>query len=135
MISDKIFASAMGSWSAGIDSIVKKGDKGVVGRQTTAMSYQQLMDALGMQANKEALDKRAIARVTTDTAKNVFLRQQNVVKGIVPDVSGMSLRDAVYLLETAGLQVQISGRGAVRGQSIAPGSAAVKGQLITIQLS
>jgi cell division protein FtsI (penicillin-binding protein 3) len=58
-----------------------------------------------------------------------------VIKGIVPDVSGMSLRDAVYLLETAGLQVQISGRGVVHAQSIAPGSAAAKGQLITIQLS
>jgi cell division protein FtsI (penicillin-binding protein 3) len=135
MISDKIFASAMGSWSAGIDSIVRKGEKAVVGRQTTAASYQQLLNALGVQAVKDAIDKHAIACVSTDSSKNVLLRQQAVIKGMVPDVSGMSLRDAVYLLETAGLQVQVSGRGAVQSQSIAPGTQATKGQTIIIQLS
>lgn len=135
MISDKIFASSMGSWSRPLDSVVKKGDRMVVGRQATAASYQQVISALGMQAIKEAIDKRSLARISTDSNKNVLLHAQPAVKGLVPDVSGMSLRDAVYLLETAGLQVQVLGRGNVQSQSIAPGSTATKGQPITIQLS
>jgi cell division protein FtsI (penicillin-binding protein 3) len=135
MIADKVFASAMGSWSAPLDSVVKKGGSVVVGRQTTAASYQQVMSALGMQVVKDAIDKRSIAHVSTDSNKNVLLRKQSIVRGIVPDVSGMSLRDAIYLLETSGLQVQVLGRGTVQSQSIAPGTTTAKGQAITIQLS
>ena len=40
----------------------------------------------------------------------------------VPDVRGMGLRDALYLLENAGLNVDYNGIGTVRFQSIAPGT-------------
>ncbi len=135
MISDKIFASGMGSWSGPLDSVAGKSDRAMAGQQTTAASYKQVLSALGMKTMQGAMDKRSIARVGTDTAKNITLQAQQVIRGTVPDVSGMSLRDAVYLLETSGLQVQVYGRGAVRTQSIAPGSAAIKGQAILIQLS
>lgn len=55
-------------------------------------------------------------------------------KNIVPDVSGMGLRDAVYLLESAGLQVTATGRGAVIKQSLSAGVKVVKGQQIIIEL-
>lgn len=53
----------------------------------------------------------------------------------VPDVRGMGLRDALYLLENAGLQVQTKGSGTVRRQSLAPGSAINRTSSITIELS
>ncbi len=56
-------------------------------------------------------------------------------KGIVPDVQGLGLRDAVRLLEAQGLNVRVGGQGSVKSQSIAPGSKAVKGQTIRLQLS
>ena len=56
-------------------------------------------------------------------------------KGVVPDVKGMGLRDALYLLEECGLQVNVSGAGAVWSQSIAPGAAFEKGQSISIALT
>ncbi len=40
----------------------------------------------------------------------------------VPDVQGMTLRDAIYILENSGLVVETRGRGRVETQSIAPGS-------------
>lgn len=52
----------------------------------------------------------------------------------VPSVLGMGLRDAIYLLESRGLQVKIVGRGTVTRQSINAGSKIEKGQEITIQL-
>jgi cell division protein FtsI (penicillin-binding protein 3) len=54
---------------------------------------------------------------------------------IVPDVVGMGLKDAIYLLESRGMHVQFNGRGNVKGQSIDAGSRISKGEKITIQLS
>jgi len=41
---------------------------------------------------------------------------------VVPDVVGMGVRDAVYVLENLGLNVDLSGRGKVTRQSILPGT-------------
>jgi len=47
----------------------------------------------------------------------------------------MGLRDALYLLENAGLNVQTDGAGTVRRQSIKPGTALRARQTITLELS
>ncbi len=52
----------------------------------------------------------------------------------VPNVVGMGLRDAIYLLESKGLQVRVVGRGTVLKQSISTGAKIEKGQEIVIQL-
>ncbi|MDA0313690.1 MAG: penicillin-binding protein [Bacteroidetes bacterium] len=43
-------------------------------------------------------------------------------KAVVPNVAGMSLRDALYLLENKGLKVNFNGKGRVLIQSISPGT-------------
>jgi cell division protein FtsI (penicillin-binding protein 3) len=53
---------------------------------------------------------------------------------LVPDVRGMGARDALYLLEEAGLRVQLNGAGRVVSQSISPGSKLVRGRTIAITL-
>jgi cell division protein FtsI (penicillin-binding protein 3) len=52
----------------------------------------------------------------------------------VPSVVGMGLRDAIYILESKGLQVRTVGRGTVVRQSLNAGSRIEKGKEITIQL-
>lgn len=54
---------------------------------------------------------------------------------MVPDVKGMGLKDALYLLESHGLRVEFKGKGNVIGQSIDAGTKISKGQTITLQLS
>ncbi|MEP7168292.1 MAG: penicillin-binding transpeptidase domain-containing protein, partial [Bacteroidota bacterium] len=53
---------------------------------------------------------------------------------IVPNVIGMGLRDAIYILENRGMQVTVMGRGSVIKQSLDAGIKINKGQLITIEL-
>jgi cell division protein FtsI (penicillin-binding protein 3) len=53
---------------------------------------------------------------------------------IVPDVKGMSFRDAIYLLEKAGLRVFYEGRGRVKSQSLLPGAKIKKGDGIYVRL-
>jgi cell division protein FtsI (penicillin-binding protein 3) len=40
----------------------------------------------------------------------------------MPDLTGMGLRDALYLLENMGITARPSGKGKVRRQSVAPGT-------------
>jgi len=56
-------------------------------------------------------------------------------KKITPDVVGMGLKDAVYLLENKGFQVFISGRGKVVNQSMIVGTTFNKGQKISLLLN
>jgi cell division protein FtsI (penicillin-binding protein 3) len=53
----------------------------------------------------------------------------------VPDVKGMGLKDALYLLESRFIQVVAKGAGKVKSQSIPPGSAIEKNQKMTIELN
>ncbi len=55
-------------------------------------------------------------------------------KDIVPDVMGMTLRDAVYLLENSGLRVSFEGKGKVLKQSLTPGARVGRGNTIFIRL-
>ena len=52
----------------------------------------------------------------------------------MPNVVGMGLKDALFLLESRGLKVSFSGRGSVRYQSIAPGTRISRGGAVTITL-
>ena len=54
---------------------------------------------------------------------------------VTPNVVGMGLKDAVYLLENKGLKVAASGRGKVMNQSLAAGVNYNKGQTISLVLN
>lgn len=54
---------------------------------------------------------------------------------VMPNVKGMGLKDALYLLEKRGLKVNVKGRGKVVSQSLAPGSPLVKGGEVVLELS
>ena len=74
--------------------------------------------------------------ITATTGDSVTtLTPRTIQPSHVPDVRGMGLRDALYLLENAGLQVQTKGSGTVRRQSLAPGMAINRTSSITIELS
>ena len=71
-------------------------------------------------------------------AKNgnaVTWKKNVVIKDHVPDVQGMTLRDAIYLLEKTGLRVVHQGKGRVSEQSLSPGTRISKGSQIHIRLS
>jgi cell division protein FtsI (penicillin-binding protein 3) len=55
-------------------------------------------------------------------------------KDIVPDVTGMTFRDAIYLLEKSGLKVFYEGNGRVVKQSLNPGEKIGKGDRIFLRL-
>ena len=60
--------------------------------------------------------------------------QKEISQGAVPNVIGMGLVDALYLLENAGLRTKVIGSGKVVQQSIASGQAIRKGASILLEL-
>ncbi len=54
---------------------------------------------------------------------------------LVPNVEGMTLRDAIYLLENEGLKVYFTGTGRVVKQSQSPGTKTLNGSSIKLELS
>ncbi len=60
---------------------------------------------------------------------------ETVTRQTMPDVKGMGLKDALYLLESMDLKVAAKGRGKVRTQSIPPGAALKKNEPVSIQLN
>ena len=53
-----------------------------------------------------------------------------VTKNVIPDLNGMGAKDAVFILENMGLNVQVQGRGKVISQNIKPGTFARKGRSV-----
>ena len=64
----------------------------------------------------------------------MLIDKKRIVKSEVPNVKGMGARDAIYVLENLGLNVDVSGVGRVVKQTIKPG-AKIKGQDIKIYLN
>jgi len=53
----------------------------------------------------------------------------------MPDLRGMGLRDAVFLLESMHLKVLAKGKGKIKQQSIDPGAGITKNQKVTLELN
>ena len=66
--------------------------------------------------------------------KDVQLTQISSKHDIIPDLTGMGARDAVYLLESRGVKVVVKGRGKVKSQSIYSGTAVKQGMACELHL-
>lgn len=80
---------------------------------------QGIFDELGINVKSPGTEDWVKASLSSE---NFDLRIIETEKPIVPDVSGMPLRDALFVLENKGLKVNYSGKGRVLEQSLAPGT-------------
>ena len=72
-----------------------------------------------------------------NTTRNTHAVAMNPIKvkgNVMPDVTGMGARDAVFLLESKGLKVKLNGRGRVRSQSMAYGKPITSGSTCILTL-
>jgi cell division protein FtsI (penicillin-binding protein 3) len=71
---------------------------------------------------------------TRSREPKVIMENRYAGRTTVPNVVGMSARDAVYLIERAGMKARIEGYGTVKTQSLKAGDPAVRGKLMKITL-
>lgn len=92
---------------------------------------------LGLAGNTQATGGEEWVRASSDTAfhaRTVALVVNPVRAGRVPQVRGLTLRDALFMLENKGLHVRALGTGRVREQSLPVGTPIKRGDLITLTL-
>ena len=96
-------------------------------------------DELTMLTNELGVSSHSVTEEEwIKSAKNgnsVVWKKNAVIKDHVPDVTGMTFRDAIYLLEKTGLRVGYEGKGRVASQSISPGTKISKGSRIYLRLT
>jgi cell division protein FtsI (penicillin-binding protein 3) len=76
-----------------------------------------------------AVDTASVTRTVAVVPNKTVTRT-----GRMPDARGLTLRDALFLLENRGLRVQASGTGRVREQAIAPGEQVKRGTVVRLAL-
>lgn len=79
-------------------------------------------------------DRHGWGIVRTDSLHNVDINTSEADRTTMPDVVGMGLKDALYMLESRGLHVTFTGKGSVRSQSIPAGRKIRAGQHVAITL-
>ena len=81
-------------------------------------------------------DEKLWVKVKTQTENIKVNKHPTRLPGsnLVPNVVGMGLKDAIYLLENSGLNVKVKGVGTVKWQDVAPGTKTYAGTQINILL-
>lgn len=135
MVADKIFANGQGAWKYGpVDSLAKLGNAKLVAKVSTVYNHKTLLGSMNHNLGTD-FSLSNLLSIRMDSSQKLLFESKKVPQNVVPDVVGMSLKEAVYLLERQGLRVRLNGAGAIQSQSIAPGAFAIKGQTIILQLS
>jgi len=130
-IADKVFSNEMDLHNelASTDSTNKNMPDAKSGQQKDLNKVLAELNVNALTGNAEAT---WVSASGTDAGVMMVERKTNF--GSVPNVMGMGIRDALYLLENSGLNVKVSGKGSVRKQSLDPGTKIMKGQKIVIEL-
>ncbi len=92
----------------------------------------KVLGELDVRVRRNAKDEWIKTRESGDTITYTGVK---ISKGMVPDVRGMSLRDAMYLLENSGYQVRFSGKGKVLRQSPEHGERYFEGQVVSLEMN
>ncbi len=86
---------------------------------------------LDIKARRKIEGDWARTRENGDTLRVVDLK---LINGLMPNVVGMGLRDAIFLIENNGMRVSYSGIGRVVRQSLPPGVKIIPGGTVNLEL-
>ena len=128
-ISDKIFISDKSYFSD-----IKK-EKLIASFPLIRSGYKKdlvsLTNTLGISNHSETENDWVRTKVIDNS---IFWEGINSKSFLVPNVVGMNLKDAVFILESRGLKVNYQGRGRVKQQNVSPGSLTKNYKIINLSL-
>ncbi|MBS1651793.1 MAG: transpeptidase family protein [Bacteroidetes bacterium] len=102
-----------------------------------ANELKSLANTFGIKSTN-TFSNEFVTRNTNDTITESFVAknfESQLRKGIMPNLLGISAKEALFLLENNGLIVKIEGFGSVKKQSIEAGQKYYKGNKIILTLS
>ena len=131
-IADKVYATKLGiqdetsSYPANCDKYTK-----------ASMAYYEDVNEYCTMSGVRMVDSELNSewvKVSPSENGGVSIMSVDIDNELVPDLKGMNVMDAVYLIESMGWKAEFSGRGLVESQSVKAGTALEKGQTISLKL-
>lgn len=130
-ISDKVYSTSFFR-----DYVTQKQDDRKYSAPDAGNGYRddisEVLRSFDIKYRRSSSDTWVATRESGDTIRLASVKTDN---GLVPDVRGMTLRDAMYLLENSGLRVKFSGKGRVKRQSPEHGAKIYEGSTVSLDLN
>ena len=136
-VSEKVYSTSLDfqtEINTGKAPLLSKAPEMIKGKK---QDLDYVLADLNIPFNNTASEANWITNARTDSTKitlqGVDLETQ-LKKGMVPNLQGLSAKDALYLLENNGLNVRLQGFGSVKKQSLEAGTKFFKGSQIVLTL-
>ncbi|SDL76553.1 cell division protein FtsI (penicillin-binding protein 3) [Daejeonella rubra] len=129
-IADRVYASDVNMYDALKDQKFAGNLKMPESKTGEKKATQNVYKAFGI----KALFAANSDYVMVDTNNGIANKEVKLIEGSVPDVSGMGLKDALYVLGNSGLKTLVRGSGRVVKQSLLAGTRFAKGEPIILEL-
>ncbi|WP_442588579.1 penicillin-binding protein [Pedobacter sp. AW31-3R] len=129
-IADRIYASDIQMYNNVTDHLVGN-TKSPEAKAGQSKAVKKVYKSLGI---KTLYAAKSDYFNSVDTSNGIVYEEYSSVKGLMPNVVGMGLKDALYLLGNGGLKTHVTGSGKVIYQSIAAGTKIGKGLLVDLEL-
>jgi cell division protein FtsI (penicillin-binding protein 3) len=130
-IADRIYASDMALSKDVVDQHLVGNTKAPEAKAGKSQEVKRVYQALGI---KTLYAAKGDYFNSIDTSNGLVYQEYSSVKGVMPNVTGMGLKDALYLLGNAGLKTVVTGSGKVVAQNIPAGNKISKGLRVEIEL-
>ena len=132
-VADRLYASKIANEP--FNKFQQAADSGLYKFYGIKTDVNEILNVFNYKENINEKSGRWMTTFLQDGRAQVIADNISTAKYKVPDVTGLGLKDAVYLLENKGLKVMASGKGKVVYQSLAQNTDFNKGQSIKIELN
>jgi cell division protein FtsI (penicillin-binding protein 3) len=102
-------------------------------KHSNRTELKNVLNRLNIEAKEKNVDSDWV--VTRKKDSLIDLANRYIEPGIMPNVTGMGVKDAVYILEKMGLNVKIKGRGSIQEQSIQAGTPVDEGDMVILKMT
>jgi cell division protein FtsI (penicillin-binding protein 3) len=136
-ISDKVYSSLSDIHSE-INEIQNRDMKTPRIKNGSRKDIATVCRELNISANTNSSSAEYVNVLVQKDSSAVFIDNninQALTNRVMPNVLGMGLKDALYLLENAGFRVKVIGKGTITKQSIGAGTKFSKGTELILELS
>lgn len=134
-IAEKVYGMKINHTNSDIEKIEdSKLQKPLIKRGLLSSTIKVLKELDIEYTNKGDYDKNSITEAKISQDKELIIEKVNTNPKLVPSVYNMGAKDAVYTLESLGLNVTLIGKGKVFRQSIQAGQPIRVGSTIKIEL-
>jgi cell division protein FtsI (penicillin-binding protein 3) len=130
-IAEKVYATRIGTQED--DTIIKQSGQlwgPVLARYEKETNY---LNSISKDYNDFALNSEWVSVESTENGQ-ISIREAKLADNIVPNVVGMDVTDAVYLLENIGIKTVFNGQGTVKEQSLHAGDTLKNNPVIHLKL-